>query len=118
MKTEEIAEVCHELNRAYCQALGDFSQQEWSVAPEWQRQSAILGVEFHLGNPDSKPSDSHESWMRQKEQDGWKFGPVKSPDLKEHPCMVPFEELSTEQQAKDYIFHAAVKNLQKYHAGT
>ena len=26
----DIARVCHEVNRAYCQALGDNSQVEWN----------------------------------------------------------------------------------------
>jgi hypothetical protein len=33
MEIEEIAKVAHEVNRAYCQALGDFSQPKWEDAP-------------------------------------------------------------------------------------
>lgn len=115
MTKQDIARVCHEVNRAYCEALGDHSQVSWEEAPDWQKNSALLGVTLHLENPASKPSDSHESWMAQKEKDGWKYGPLKDPDLKEHPCMVPFEELPREQQAKDHIFHAVVNALRKFH---
>ena len=55
-----IAEVCHEANRAYCRTLGDFSQPAWVDAPEWQRNSAINGVNFHVDNPGSLPSASHD----------------------------------------------------------
>ena len=40
MEMDSIARVCHEVNRAYCQALGDDSQPTWEEAPEWQRASA------------------------------------------------------------------------------
>lgn len=35
---DKIARVCHEVNRAYCQALGDNSQPAWEDAPAWQRE--------------------------------------------------------------------------------
>jgi hypothetical protein len=111
MNAEQIARVAHEVNRAYCQALGDNSQPAWEDAPQWQRESALLGVQLHIENPDASPQASHESWMAQKVAEGWKYGPEKRPDLKEHHCMVPFDALPREQQAKDYIFRAVVHAL-------
>lgn len=108
---EDIARTCHEVNRAYCAALGDLSQAPWEDAPAWQRTSAISGVEHHLANPDSTPADSHKSWLAEKERDGWKHGPVKDPEKKEHPCCIPYEELPAEQRAKDYLFLAVVRSL-------
>lgn len=110
-KPEEIARLCHEVNRAYCKALGDDSQPAWEDAPDWQQASARLGVELHLGNPDAGPQASHESWMAQKEVDGWVYGDVKDPEAKTHPCMVAFAELPVEQQAKDYLFKAVVNAM-------
>lgn len=111
MMIEVAAELCHEANRAYCKALGDDSQSCWGDAPDWQRASAIAGVEFHIANPDAGPSHSHDSWLRQKEADGWKYGPVKDAEKKEHPCFVPYDQLPPEQKAKDYIFGAIVKTI-------
>lgn len=111
MTNEQIASVCHEVNRAYCQALGDYSQPVWSDAPQWQKDSAMLGVELHISNPNAGPEASHVSWMAQKIKDGWVYGEVKNPDKKEHPCLVPFHELPKEQQAKDFIFRAVVHAL-------
>lgn len=107
----EIARVCHEVNRAYCASIGDLSQPAWEDAPEWQRQSAITGVKFTIDNPDAKPSASHESWLAEKKRDGWKYGPVKDPAKKEHPCFVPYEQLPAEQKSKDYLFQAVVRAL-------
>lgn len=108
---EKIAKVCHEVNRAYCLANGDNSQPSWEDAPEWQRQSAINGVQFHMANPNSKPEDSHENWMREKVADGWVFGPVKNPETKEHHCMVPYNLLPLEQRTKDYLFISVVRAM-------
>ena len=110
---DTIARVCHEVNRAYCQALGDDSQPAWDEAPEWQRSSARMGVDLHLMG-DFGPEASHISWMNQKLDEGWKYGPVKNPEAKEHPCIVPFAELPREQQAKDYIFRAVVHALRDW----
>ena len=89
----QVARVAHEVNRAYCQALGDNSQPAWEDAPLWQRESALLGVKLHTENPDAGPQASHESWMAQKVADGWIYGPEKRPDLKQHHCIVPFADL-------------------------
>ena len=106
-----IAEVCHEANRAYCRTLGDFSQPAWVDAPEWQRNSAINGVNFHIDNPGSPPSASHDNWLAEKIASGWKYGPIKDPELKEHPCCVPYEKLSDDQKKKDKLFIAVVEAL-------
>jgi hypothetical protein len=103
-----IARVCHEVNAAYCAALGDKSQPTWEDAPEWQKNSAIAGVELHLANPDLGVDASHQAWMEQKRQEGWTYGPVKDSVKKEHPCYVPYADLPTEQKAKDFIFRGVV----------
>ena len=111
MNKEKIAKVCHEVNRAYCQALGDNSQPSWEDAPDWMKTSAMNGVSLHTGNPNAGPEASHESWMAEKEATGWTYGPVKNAEDKKHPCMVPFNQLPIEQQAKDFIFRAVVHAL-------
>lgn len=107
----DIARVCHEVNRAYCTALGDFSQPAWEDAPLWQKDSALLGVKLHTSNPDASAAASHESWMAQKLAEGWGYGPVKDPTNKTHPCILPFNQLPVAQQAKDFIFRGVVHAL-------
>ncbi len=113
MQKEDIARVCHETNRAYCESQGDFSQPTWENAPDWQKNSAMLGVNLHLSG-EHGPEASHQSWMKQKEEEGWVYGETKNPVLKEHPCMVPFNELPVAQQAKDFIFRGVVHALKPY----
>jgi len=103
---ERIARACHEVNKAYCEALGDTSQKPWADAPEWQRKSAIEGVIFHLTNPTAGPDASHAQWLKKKYEEGWSYGPVKDEKALTHPCMTDFDKLPPEQKAKDYLFRA------------
>lgn len=108
---EYIAKVAHEVNRAYCTSMSDFSQLPWEQAPEWQKISAINGVKHHVANPDTTPEQSHEVWLAEKKATGWKYGPVKDAEKKEHPCFLPYAELRPVDKAKDYLFRAVVKQL-------
>lgn len=108
---EMIARVAHEVNRAYCQSLGDASQAPWDDAPEWQRTSAVNGVRYHLSNPNATPERSHETWLEEKVAAGWVYGPVKNADKKEHPCCLPYAQLKESDKAKDFIFSAVVREL-------
>lgn len=110
MKVLLIAALCHTANAAYCASIGDDSQVSWDAAPEWQKESAIKGVEFCLANPDAPPSANHDSWMAEKIAAGWVYGEVKDPAATPptHPCIVPFDQLPREQQFKDVLFKTIV----------
>lgn len=104
-----IAAACHEQNRAWCLAHGDESQTHWSEAPDWQKESAVAGVESALVDP--RPEVSHERWLEHKQEDGWVYGPVKDVSAKTHPCMVPYGDLPEEQKRKDHLFVSMVTEL-------
>jgi hypothetical protein len=106
---EACARAAHEVNRAYCLALGDDSQLPWEQAPEWQRTSAVNGVLGVLNG--NSPEQSHESWLDEKRRTGWKYGPIKDPEKREHPCFAAYSELPPEQRAKDVLFVATVKQM-------
>jgi len=108
---EFIASTCHEVNRVFCEFMGDNSQPTWDEAPQWQKDSAISGVRFHAANPDAGDSATHDNWMRDKIADGWVYGEVKDPEAKTHPCLVPFEELPRHQQFKDRFFGTIVRQM-------
>lgn len=109
---ERIVEACaaaaHMANRAHCRAIGDMSQLPWMDAPEWQKESARKGVVGVVVDGNG-PRESHASWLQEKADTGWKYGPVKDPDKKEHPCFVPYDELPPEQRAKDDVFVSTVR---------
>jgi len=111
MNIEQIAEVAHMTNKVYCEMLEDFSQPRWIDAPDWQKKSAINGVKFHLDNPSASQSESHEKWLQEKYDDGWKYGEVKNPEKKEHPCCVQYNDLPIEQRVKDALFIGVVRAM-------
>lgn len=111
---EVIAEQCHELNKTFCEDLGDVSQSSWELAPEWQKNSCIEGVKNIRDGIITAPEQSHESWMAKKEAEGWTYGKLKDIEKKEHPCMLPFRKLPREQQYKDVLFFYTVKNMIRY----
>jgi len=109
--TSQIAEVAHEVNRAFCVTIGDMSQPAWADAPEWQKVSAILGVEAIINKPEMTPKDSHLSWLAHKLKEGWRMGKSKDPYKKEHPCMVPYEMLPDDQKHKDLLYTRVVNTM-------
>lgn len=109
-RIEAVAAAAHHVNKAWCEAHGDHSQLDWKDAPDWQKQSAINGVRGVLVDGNG-PRESHAGWLAEKAATGWKYGPVKNPDAKEHPCFVPYDELPPMQKAKDALFVSTVKNV-------
>jgi hypothetical protein len=119
---EVIAKVVHEANRAYSEAIGDHSQVPWEEAPQWMKSSVIDGVQFNLRKLRQgyavMPSASHENWLKQKQEEGWRYGPVKDPEKKLHPCFRPYDELPLNLKLKDYIFCAIVEAFYEAEAKT
>jgi hypothetical protein len=109
IKVEACAQAAHEMNRLWSFAHGDASHKPWSEAPDWQKQSAIKGVEGVLSG--NSPVAQHEAWCEDKVKNGWVYGPVKDPERKTHPCLVAYQDLPKVQKDKDYLFSQTVKTL-------
>ena len=111
----EISRIAYEAIRIYDQTLGDYSKATWSACEQWERDTVINGVTAIEKGIVIVPKDSHESWMKEKYDKGWVYGPVKNTDIAigklTHPCLVPFEKLSDEQRTKDYLFFFITKVL-------
>ena len=111
-KVLKIAKICHQANKAYCETIGDNSQPEWDAAPDWQKESAIKGVKFNFNSVGLYNSygahASHDSWMKEKLIDGWKYGATKDVEKKEHPCLLPYDYLPQEQKMKDFLFNSVI----------
>jgi RyR domain len=45
--------------------------------------------------------NAHENWARQRIEDGWRWGPRRDDSKKEHPSLIPYEELSEEEKQYD-----------------
>lgn len=43
----------------------------------------------------------HEVWAESRIEQGWAYGEERSDALKQHPCLVPYEELPDVEKAYD-----------------
>lgn len=43
----------------------------------------------------------HEVWAQNRINEGWTYGPVRDDARKEHPCLVPYEELPETEKEYD-----------------
>ena len=114
MQIPQIAKYCHTINKAFCEANGDFSQLDWDDAPANIKASAIAGVNAVLDDPTITPEKLHNKWMDFKIDDGWVWGPVKDAEAKTHPCITAYGNLPDEQRIKDHLFHATVMALRNF----
>lgn len=59
--------------------------------------------------------NNHEVWARQRLSDGWRYGPARDDNRKEHPSLVPYEELSESEKEYDLVLATellkAIKSL-------
>ena len=43
----------------------------------------------------------HEVWAESRISEGWQYGEERSDVLKQHPCLVPYEDLPENEKAYD-----------------
>ena len=58
---------------------------------------------------ESLSKNVHEVWAAGRIAAGWKYGPVRDELKKEHPCLIPYEELTEEE--KDYDRATALSTI-------
>ena len=58
---------------------------------------------------ESLSKNVHEVWAAGRIAEGWKYGPVRDDTKKEHPCLIPYKELSEEE--KDYDRATALSTI-------
>ena len=104
MKIEELAKICHQANKAYCESLNDFSQVNWELTFPKIRESAINGVNKIVKDPNTTPEEMHDNWCDFKKNEGYKYGKIKDDTLKTHPCLVSYDKLDKKQTVKDELF--------------
>ncbi len=46
-------------------------------------------------------ANAHENWAAQRLHDGWIPGPVRSDALKQHPCLIPYDQLPDSERVYD-----------------
>jgi hypothetical protein len=101
------AHAAHEANRAYNKAISEPMAVEWERTTAEHQRAYARGVVAVLRG--ATPEQQHEAWVVEKTAAGWKPA--------EHPCMVPWSELTEKQRRKDALFIDVVCAMAKACAG-
>jgi hypothetical protein len=108
----QIAQVCHEANRAVEQLHVTAGDRSIKVGPAWwqleepARVRAIAMVA--AARRGATAEQLHQEWCDALTAEGWRCGPVKDPVAKTHPNLRVYSLLSAEQRRKDHLFAAIV----------
>jgi ryanodine receptor 2 len=47
--------------------------------------------------------NTHENWARERMRQGWHWGPKRDDLGKEHPCLIPYDELPESEKKHDRV---------------
>lgn len=53
--------------------------------------------------------NTHNIWAKQRISEGWKYGKARNDELKETPCLMPYDELPDSE--KEYDRNTAMETL-------
>jgi ryanodine receptor 2 len=53
--------------------------------------------------------NAHEVWARGRMAEGWRYGPRRDDERKEHPALIPYEDLP--ESEKEYDRNTAMETL-------
>lgn len=112
ISVEQVAEICHEANRAYSKSIGEEPKASWGDSSDAIKKSAIDGVLYRWANPEVSPADMHNNWLAFKQEQGYVYGEKIDNEAKTHPCIVEYSELPEEQKIKDSLFISIVSTFQ------
>ena len=45
--------------------------------------------------------NTHEVWAQERMAEGWRFGPERNDQRKEHPSLIPYEQLPEKEKVYD-----------------
>lgn len=53
--------------------------------------------------------NTHDVWAKSRLEQGWTYGKQRNDELKQHPCLVPYNELREEE--KEYDRNTSIETL-------
>jgi tetratricopeptide (TPR) repeat protein len=72
---------------------------------EWKPEPlTTAGVELPLelhAVAEELARHNHDAWAHERLDEGWRYGPARDDGRKQHPCLVPYEQLPESEKAVD-----------------
>ena len=79
----------------------------WDARDDAFRKQFLEVIDRQCGEMRSgSPAELHGAWVQAYIDMGWKYGPVRDVENKEHPDMVPYDNLGQLEKDKDAVFVA------------
>lgn len=107
----KIAEAAHDINKVYCEAMGDKNKQAWGEMTQESKNKLSSAVKSVADTSEMTPKACHDLWMQHKLADGWGLGFPLDAVNKTHPCLLPYCELPEYQRRKDELFISTIRGL-------
>lgn len=96
---EDLARICHEAHVALRIGLNDSATDvRFDALPQW-RKNLVIG-EVRLIRERKSPAEVHQVWVDRLKEEGWRWGIYRDVQLKQHPNLVPYDQLPVSEQAK------------------
>jgi len=110
-RLDAIARTVHEALRVWAEVHGQHDIPGWDEAPDWMHASTRESVLHAIEHTAPSGRTQHEQWLAQKQQGGWRYGPVKDAGARTHPLMLPYDELPEWERKKDSLINALARAL-------
>ena len=65
--------------------------------------SEVVINKEHLKLIELLAKNTHEIWAQQRLADGWQYGSQRDDTLKQHPCLIPYEDLPDSEKEYDRL---------------
>jgi hypothetical protein len=110
-RTEQIAKATHDIVRAFQKGSQQTFSPIWENTNDEEKQDMICNVFLVRGDPYITPKEIHAEWLKKKKEDGWVYAGNKITRLKRHPCLLNWNMIGREEQAKYFIISTIIKSI-------
>ena len=96
---EDLARICHEAHLALRIGLNDSADDaHFDALPQW-RKDLVTG-EVRMIREGKSHAEVHQAWVDRLREKGWRWGIYRDVQLKQHPNLVPYDDLPVSEKAK------------------
>ncbi|SDG85916.1 RyR domain-containing protein [Pseudomonas flavescens] len=110
MKVIVIAGIAHAILSSLKRLAGE-EVIAWADTEESYQQGLVAGVTAYVADPELTPEAEHKAWLEARVADGWTHGSAFDAGPKNHPLILPFEELPQDHKNMAVVLHATVHAL-------
>ncbi len=109
---DRTAQLVYEANSVLRSLFNEPARSSWANTSEDVKDRVRSGVRTFMGSGFmATPAEMHEQWLLHMKNTGWIYGEVEDDELKTHPNICPYSELTIEQHTKDLMFTVLIETV-------